>query len=160
MDAAVRRAVGLALEPRLPYRAVVRDEGRDRVTRPERRRHRDLRIHRRARSPDLRLAVTPHAAVEIEARPEAFAETVDLLEFVFADVEKGALRRRETGEGRSGARAATTDARIASQKLGAGSAHHDHHHEQHHRDEQFEVGHLNTPGAKQPDIGATRRWSS
>src|SRR5207245_4573747 len=132
MDAAVRRAVGLALEPRLPYRAVVRDEGRDRVARPERRRHRDLRIQRRARSPDRRLAVTPHAAVEIEARPEAFAETVDLLEFVAADVEEGALRRGETGQVRSGARAATTDARIASDELGAGSAHHDHRHEQDH----------------------------
>src|SRR5438445_10481236 len=125
MDAAVRRAVGLALEPRLPYRAVVRDEGRDRVARPERRRHRDLRIHRRARSPDRRLAVTPHAAVEIAARPEAFAATVDLPEFVSADVEKDASRPRETGQVRSGARADTATARRASEQLGAARAQQD-----------------------------------
>ena len=101
VHAAVRRAVGMALEAHLADRAVEREKRRDRVARPERGRHRDLRIRGRARATHRRLAVTPPTAVEVETRPEALAETVRLLEFGLADVEEGQLRRRETVQRRA-----------------------------------------------------------
>src|SRR4029077_16087367 len=80
VNAAVRRAVRIAYEPRLADRTIGRDERRHGVLRAHSRRERDLRIGRRTGAPDCRESVASGTAVEIEARPQALGHRIDFIE--------------------------------------------------------------------------------
>src|SRR6185295_14913141 len=80
VHAAVGRAVRVLHEARLAHRTVERDERRDLVLRPVQRRHRYLRIDRRARAADGRLEMAARALIEIESRTQTAGHVIDFLE--------------------------------------------------------------------------------
>src|SRR5439155_2787082 len=114
VHASVARSVGVVLVARFADWTVERHEVGYGIARAELGRHGDLRVHGRAGPAERRLRVAPAAAIQVEARAQAFSDAIDLLEILQARLEELELRGGETGQRIAGARGAWANSGVTS----------------------------------------------